>query len=261
MNLTAGQRLPSGGTPAYEVVGPAWATPRHEFLRARRLFRNFRYPAEALDEASPEECLDVLIRRSVDPHPGPAELEREVVLALSGGGWFLEPLDYVDEPAGPHHAAAPALLVVLADPHAPPLTAGHLAGTPRDGRLVRVAAEILDMLDALHSAGLALSALDPADLLVDDDGRWFYTGTDRVARAASARDRRADLQRWARLVTLLLGGPEPSEGVDAVPGGLDRRLRRWVALVLGAPDGAGPGTVDELREGRPARTGLFSFFR
>ena len=67
MNLTPGRRLTSGERTAYELGETAWTTPRHDWMRARKVFWNFRYPGEGLYEAGSDECLDVLVRV---PKPG-----------------------------------------------------------------------------------------------------------------------------------------------------------------------------------------------
>src|SRR4051812_43638602 len=100
MELTPGLRLSSGPRTTYEIVGPAWSTPGNEFYRARKLFGNFRYPATALDEAGPDEGLDVLVRRSIVGPAEPTRFERVVVFSFPFAGWFLEPLDWFEPEPG-----------------------------------------------------------------------------------------------------------------------------------------------------------------
>src|SRR5207248_10625536 len=124
-----------------------------------KVFRNFRYPAGSLDEAGPDEWLDVLIRRPVGPLDADGEpwpFEREEVFTILSSPWLLEPLDVIGPGAGD---AGP--LLVVADPHPERLETGRPKDAADLERRIRVAMEVLDMLEALHERSLAAAGLDP----------------------------------------------------------------------------------------------------
>jgi hypothetical protein len=225
MNPDPHTRLNGGPGSIYELVGPYWEDSRHAYLRARKLFRNFRYPAEALDEAPADESLDVLIRRPLDgddPEGTGGAFERDSVLTLPEMPCFLEWIDLIEpEGGGP---AGPWL--VFADPHATPLSTSAVADP---GTAVVLASGALAMLDALHRSGLAVGAMAPADFLFGGPERWFFLGTDRIHPAHGAEEARADLGQWARLTeTLVCGGVATSwPSFDSVPAGL-RDRSRWL---------------------------------
>lgn len=205
-----GTRLHGGPGAAYDVVGPGWADARHEYVKARKRFRNFRFPAEALDESPDDESLDALIRI---PRPTTAvdsssdAFERETVLALPGMTCFLEPIDLVTTAAQGEGGG----WLVFADPHA-----GRLGGDPATtadrSALVVTFGEALGMLDALHGSGLEVGPMGAEDFLVDPSGRWFYLGTDRIGPASGPGGFRSDLAHWARLTDGLLGGAASDSG-------------------------------------------------
>jgi hypothetical protein len=270
MNLTPGRRLTRGERTAYELVETAWTSPRHTWMRARKVFWNFRYPGQVLYEAESDEWLDVLVRV---PHPtssggvpGDPKFECESVLARADAPWFLEPLDILDQPDAP--GGAP--LLVLADPHAGRVGVGPSADPIVVMTHVRMMTEALAMLDHLHRAGLAASALDPEDFLVDSTGRWFFLGTDRIEAASEASAISNDLAAWATCVERLLGAtdrgpvevawpfvtalPEPAR---APAYGLFERVRRCLD-----PDPAQrPASVSDLGRGRTAGRGALASLR
>jgi len=200
MNLTPGERLDGAPGSSYEVVGPGWTDGRHEYVRARKLYRNFRYPADALDDAPADEGLDVLIRRPAGPG-SQVGFEGDSVFALPGLPGLLEPVDVIDPPAG--HTSGPWL--VVADPHAPRLAEAlpALAGT---APVVPLLNEVRAMLDALHRAGLAAGPFGAEDFLIDPSGRWYFLATDRVRPARDPDAPRVDLREWALFAESLLGG-------------------------------------------------------
>lgn len=252
MKLTPGSRLSSGGKDAYEVLGTGWETARHAWCKARKIYRNFRYPDPNLYETDAEECLDVLVRGSRLPASGPEmpdpNQERETLAALPPAPWFLEPLDLLDPPS--EGTNAHGSLLICADPHAKRLS--ELTPlTPRSaGSVVRLLVEALTMLDAFHQAGFAATTLEPDDFLLDDTGRWFFLGTDRIKRAEASEWFRADLTQWAALADGLL------RGVDFLRDG-ERKDPQWlferVQRCLSDDVSSRPTSVAELWHG-PGRT-------
>lgn len=244
MELTRGLRLSSGGRTTYEIVGPAWSSPRNEFHRARKVVWNFRYPATALDEAGPDEWLDVLVRRPTADRPESERFEREVLFALPFAGWFLEPLDHLELEPGDRP------LLVLADPHAEQLAMGPPPDARAAERLLVMADGILGMLDEFHHEGLVAGHLDPDDFLVDGEGRWFYLGTDRIQEAKPDRPPAGDLVEWANLVARLLGGRAQLGTFEAVARAVHPDLIDWVRRGLEEDPKRRPASVAELRSGR-----------
>jgi hypothetical protein len=211
MTLPVGTRLEGAPGSVCEVVGPGWCGPRHEFLKARRGFRNFRYPATGLDEAPPDESLDVLIRRPIGPEPS-ASFEAERVLTLPDASWFLGVVDRIDaEVRGGVDAPDGPGWLVVADPHAVPRD----PTLPADHRpLVRMFFEIPVMLDVLGREGLRTGPLEAADFLIDPDGRWFFLGTDRIGQAdTDSGGATPDILHWAALARNWLGraSPDPDQ--------------------------------------------------
>jgi hypothetical protein len=261
MKLTAGLRLRAGERTAYEVKDGGWTSPRHEYVRGRKVFWNFRYPADSLDEADAREWLDVLIRRPLVSGADSSRFEREVVFALPSGGWFLEPLDLLEEgPPGPEPGGRQPLLV-LADPHAARLPSGPTTDAEALARRIRMATEVLDMLEGLHQARLVASGLDPGDFLMDDTGRWFYLGTDRIAPDDSGSRAQHDLAQWARLVIDVVPEAEGIEGLKAVTRAGDPPLIDWVRRCLGDHPKGCPASVADLRAGGRSVRGLFGLLR
>ncbi|HMB05598.1 MAG TPA: hypothetical protein VKP69_17920 [Isosphaeraceae bacterium] len=272
MNLTPGRRLTRGERTAYELVETAWTSTRHTWMRARKVFWNFRYPGQVLvlDEAESDEWLDVLVRV---PHPtgsggvlGDPKFECESVLALADAPWFLEPLDILDQPDAPGETP----VLVLADPHAERVGAGPPADPIEVMAHVRMMTEALAMLDHLHRAGLGASALDPEDFLVDPTGRWFFLGTDRIGAAGGASAMSNDLAAWATCVERLLGTtdrgpvevawpfvPALPEPARASACGLFERVRRCLD-----PDPARrPASVSDFGRGRRGGRGALASLR
>ncbi|MBX6311493.1 MAG: hypothetical protein IRY99_01005 [Isosphaeraceae bacterium] len=237
MNLTPGQRFVTGERMVYEVVGPAWETPRHSFHRARKVLWNYRFDTRSLVEADADEWLDVLIREPRGPAlPGALAFERERVFSLSGASWFPEPIDTLDSPG----------LLILADPHAQRLSevAGEALASP--SRVVAFAGELLQLLETLHQAGLVAQGLDPEDVLIDGEGRWFYLGTDRIALASGPESYRDDLTAWAGLIGGYLSDSANSDEVarlreqvrrclDPDPSRRPIAVAEWWASPIGAP--------------------------
>ena len=257
-----GTRLIGGPGATYEVTGPGWETPRHAYLGARRLFRNFRYPAEALDEAPADESLDVLIRRPLgrsDPTGEKSAFERDVVLALPRIPSFLEWIDLIEPPEG--DSSGPWL--VFADPHVRPL---DRADGLEPGAMVALAFEVVAMLDALHGSGLAVGPMEPSDFLRRGPERWYFLGTDRMEPTKGTESTRDDLSHWARLTEKVLcgGAGEGWPSSEVLPPPLRDRLL-WlserVRLCLEGDPAGRPTTVDELKHGRTGYKGPLAAMR
>jgi len=228
MMLTPGMRLSRDARTSYQIIERAWTGARHDYFLARKVFWNFRYPAEVLDEAGADEWLDVLVRVPRGEATGSHDvaLEWRAVFERPTVPWMLEPIDLLDPPATGSPSSPVAPLLVLADPHAARLSAGPPPDREAADRLARVLSEIPAMLGQLHHGGLAAGPLEPGDFLVDSTGRWFYLGTDRIATGsgAAARD---DRDHWSRLVSLVLTGSEEIEGLDPGPWAEEaRRIHR-----------------------------------
>jgi hypothetical protein len=197
-NLPPGTRLSAGERNVYEVVGVAWQGSRHTFIQARKHLWNYRFADRAFVEADEDERLAVLVRvpHAAGPGSGPLAFELDA-LSLADVPWLPEPLDVIPavEGGGP--------LLVLSDPHGDRLSARPVAGWPDAAPLIRLARELLGLLDALHRHGLAAGALDPADLVLDRAGNLTYLGTDRIA-PGSPEAVGADLGHWAGLTARLL---------------------------------------------------------
>jgi hypothetical protein len=261
MNHDPDARLNGGPGSIYELAGPYWQDSRHAYLRARKLFRNFRYPAEALDEAPGDESLDVLIRRPLDgddPGGTGGAFERDSVLTLPEMPWFLEWIDLIEPkgggPAGPW--------LVFADPHATPLPTSAVTDP---GAATVLASGALAMLDALHRSGLAVGAMAPADFLFGVPERGFFLGTDRIHPAQGAEELRADLGHWARLTEALIRGGVATgwPSIESVPAGLRDKARRLFERVRPYLDGDlsdRPGPVAGLERGRPPHRGPLAKF-
>ncbi|MCA1684909.1 MAG: hypothetical protein LC745_02770 [Planctomycetia bacterium] len=252
MTPAPGTRMFGGPGSAYELVGPGWDDDRHSYLQARKLFRNFRYPAEALDETPADECLDVLIRVPIagTEREGLSDaFERQTVPTRHGMTWFLDWLDLIEPPEG--ETGGPWL--VFADPH---------PATPRDVALadpkttIVLSCELLSMLDALHESGLVVGAMAPVDLLPCAPSRWYFLGTDKIHPATRPGDVRDDLTHWATLVSGLLGGGRDERGsirwlsTDLIPPRLldqSRWLFERVRLCLDGDPVERPGSVSDLQ--------------
>lgn len=255
----AGTRLVGGPGTRYEVVGPAWQGERHLYLRARKLFYNFRYPADSLDEAPGDEALDVLIRLPIGG-PGSSHFEREVVLNLPGLSYFLEWLDLIEHPTGDKDSP----WLVFADPHAKPLDSG---AKPDIEATIGLAFEVLAMLDGLHRAGLGVAANGPGEFLPRGPDHWLFLGTDRIRAVAGGKEHtRTDLAAWARLTESLLG-VEPGAAwtpPDSLPHALRERsawLSRRVRLCLDGEPAKRPTSVAEVVEGTTGPKGPLAALR
>jgi hypothetical protein len=205
----------------------AWTGPRHTFYHARKSFWNARFADRALIEVDEDERLDVLIRSPQGGSPRDQDLNAELDLWNGiNAFWFPEPLDVIppSEPGG-------APLLVLSDPGGIPLSARPRPQWRDAGPWLRLARELLEMLDVVHQHGLTASALDPADIVVDDLGNWTYLGTDRIAPGSSEASR-DDLGRWARLTGCML------MSLHLDPAGAVPRWDRSSELRLEPPRGA-----------------------
>lgn len=258
MNLSPGLRLSNGAGADYDIVGAAWSTPRHEYFRARKVLRNFRYPAASLEEASPEEGLDVLIRRTIGAR---AERERDLVFALPFGHWFLEPLDDLEMETPGHGSEGRESLLVLADPHAEVLKPAGSSVAESLSVRTRLVTEILTMLDDLHQAGLVATSLDPTDFLLDPTGRWFYLGTDLIAESAPGRSPREDLGQWACLALRLLTESARLDDFAALGPLEPPRLLDWLRRCLDPDPTRRPSSVAELTAAGRGRLGFLRFLR
>src|SRR5262249_33248234 len=128
--------------------------------------------------------------------------------------------------------------------------------------LVGMLAEVPAMLDSLAEARLRAGPLDPADFLLDPEGRWFYLGTDRARPLQEGETDVADAVHWARLVERLLcvDDPDPA-GSGSVRGrsapGVDpdavSHLLAHARAVLADASGAGRRRIaGESRRGGQA---------
>ena len=244
MTQLPGQRIVGGPRCVYETVGAGWSTARHVYRRARKVYWNFKYPAEALVEADAEEGLDVLVRRA---HSGDTrdELQRELATSarFASGGWFLESVDRLDEDGTP--------VLVLADPHAERLVPGRPVEEESARGIDRLPPELLELLELLHESDLTTGAFESDDFLVDRTGRWYFLGTDLIAPASAARTPADDLTHWGRLVLSLRQG----RGSEEDP--LILRARRCQS-----PDPRSrPSSVKELRDETGSRRGWLGWFR
>lgn len=258
MKLTPGLRFVGGPDATFEVTGEAWSGRDHVYFHAKKVFRNFRYPALSLDEAPADEALDVLIRRPRIA-PDPASFEKKALSTLPRFPYFLDWIDLIDSPEG--DATGPWL--VFADPHGRPT---DLSGGIDADMSVGLAFDALAMLDALHRVRLTAGAMDPADFLPRGPGGWYFLGTDRIRPAESSGSTRDDLMHWARLTESLMrggaGGGWPSPGV--VQEGL-RESTEWlferVNFCLNESSGDRPTSVVELERGMTGSKGPVAALR
>jgi hypothetical protein len=230
MKLAPGQNLEIGGQPAYRVAEGGWTTPRHDFRRARKLFRNYRHQDRSLVEVDDEECLGVLIRSPVDESEGSAtrlRFELDRVLNPSNAPWHPEPLERIEDLSG-------VVALVLADPRAARLSE---AGAAEPARLAAFGSELLTMLEDLERRGLRRGALSPGDFTLSGTGRWVDLGTDLVAESTEPG---ADLARWAAFVRELVPGLDRPEFAP---------LDEWAARCLDPDPSRRPSSVAELRRG------------
>ena len=258
----APRRLEGSARSVYLLGALRSVTPWYRLYEARKVFFNYRYGEREIYEAAEDEWIDVMVRVLPDPEssdPSYAEgvrwlLNYEATQVLTAPGpWFPEPIDWLDRPTPPCPDGAEASHVgpalVMSRTHGRPLRQWRSEGSPPTAIALRVALEVLTMLDVLHSRGQVIGGLSPDDFLIDDTGRLFFLASERVLpmeHVASLRglfpparfpvgfsapevfdpaagiDVRSDLYAWAALCLFLITGEEPvvsSESAD----------RHWVA--------------------------------
>jgi hypothetical protein len=304
MQFTDGQRLVMPGQTGYIVDRRVQQTPWHVLYAARKVFFNYRYAEREYYETEPDEWLDVLIRTGPDgwPHESPTALyarkliNYEATEVLPGRqSWFAQPIDWLEvvwdgakcqvleqrrAGSGPTHKQAPergmASLLVMSKPHGQTLRAWRESAAATSVPAFRVAAEILDLLEELHSEGQIIGGISPDDFLIDESGRWTCLASDRVLaadRAAEVRPwfppqrfaaayaapetldptgalrRASDLYSWGALCLFLLTGNEPPATLRSVPAGeasFDASTQQQVAAVLAQVAASAPDALTSI---------------